>query len=245
MKRFLVCLFFFCSFKLLGVESYPTGTVRSICKKQGLSSYVRLLVVSYFQDKIPPLLLPDTENTYLLKKDHQKITKCRKSIALQTNVNSWLDLVDFGSLSPTFQDVLQEQVGRLRTYTRPPNNEKLSIIVSRRFSWTEGIALIRRVYGEGDGRYVSVKTFEDSLFLIFMRILLPNFLDYPLSFMSEKSRAKKLMDERFFANCMESAIANYMEKVEKYDGPDPLSECEKRYCSGFGSINSNYKEKMD
>lgn len=242
MKHFLMYLFFFFSFELFAMENYSVGTIYRISeKKQGLNSYVRLLVASYFQVKTS-LLSHETETTYLLKKDDRMVTKCRNWIALSSNVNLWLDVINFENLSPAFQNVLQEQTRRLKTYTRPPNNKKLSIIVSELLSWTEGIALLRKVYGKGDGRNVDIKTLEDSLFLIFLRILSPGFWDYPLSWASESSRKKRYVDEQFFTNCMESAITKYMEKVEKYDGPDPLGECEKRYCSDF---STSYKEKVD
>lgn len=121
-----------------------------------------------------------------------------------------------------------------------PDAENLSIVVSRKFSWSEGIALVRKVYGEGDEKYVNIRTLEDSLFLIFLHIASPSFSDYPLSFFLKKQREQRTNDERFFNNCMKCAITNYMKEVDKYTGSDPLGECERRYCS----TNSD-KKKQD
>lgn len=233
---FFICLIFFAlshSFGMFMTESYDVGTIYRVSDSdQGLNGYIRLRVSSYFPLEVPTTYPGEDDQEYFLKQNEEKITKCRNRIVLTANLRSWLGDIDFQKVSPIFRGVLQKHIPSLNAYGLSSSEaEKLSIVVSRNLSWSEGIALVRKVYGEGDGNHINIRTLEDSLFLIFLHIASPGFSDYPFSFFSKEKRERRSNDERFFNNCMERAITKYMEEVDKYTGLDPLGECERRYCS--------------
>ena len=234
MKKNILCVVFsFLSYLCVsGMERCSEVTFSQIYESnKGLNGSIQLGILSYFPiEKITSATFEKEDRASLLKKDKNKISECRNGIVLRANFNSWLSVIDFQRISPAFKMALQDRISIIHAYgLQSPDAEKLAIAVSTSLSWTEGIALIRKVYGEGNGNHVNIYTLEDALFLIFLRISPPSFWDYPLLIFSTKEKKRRKEDECFFNNCMEDAIANYMEKVGNYTGKDFLDECIRRY----------------
>lgn len=105
----LVLFSLFPSFGMFVMENYAVGTIYRVSDNdQGLNGYVRLRVYSYFPLKISTPRFGEDDPEYFLKKDEERIAKCRNGIVLTANLRSWLGNIDFQKTSPVFRNVLQK-----------------------------------------------------------------------------------------------------------------------------------------
>lgn len=187
--------------------SDPMTYSRISSSDEALNSYVRLRVQSYF---------PIEEHSHIHKKEdenpiigmtEQQIAHYRNSIVLNGNFAKWFNKIDFKNISPCFQRILEKHLTELQIAYQLPSLEaqKMTIICSRKITWSNCIKLINSIYGT-DKRYSKDPlSLEDSIVLIFLQSDSPNLLDYLCSDLAK--------DRKLYKACMNAAIDKYVHEI--------------------------------